>query len=30
MVKEQTVSKDRIRDVKENRNSRDYSKRRQN
>ena len=30
MVKEQTVSKDRIPDVKENRNSRDYSKRRQN
>ena len=30
MVKEQTVSKDRIHDVKENRNSRDYSRQRQN
>lgn len=30
MVQEQTVSKDRIHDVKENRIQEDYSKRRQN
>ena len=30
MVQQQTVSKDRIHDVKENRNPKDYSKLRQN